>query len=328
MILSNDTIMKPPYELNSKILEYVSSISEKIGEINASFIVETAPSLRKQNQIKTIHASLQIEGNTLTEQQITAIIENKRVLGPSKDIQEVQNAIKVYEAISSYKFDSVKSFLKAHNTLMAGLIERPGKFRNKGVGIVKGSQVEHIAPPAENVTSLMNNLFDYLKKNDEITLIKSCVFHYEMEFIHPFIDGNGRMGRLWQTIILMSKYPVFQYLPFETLISKSQEEYYKVLSICDKSGNSTLFIEYMLSVINNALKELLSNSIAITITQNDRLQYFCSLKKNSFSRKDYMQVFKQLSSASASRDLKAGIEKGLFIKSGDKRLTTYHLNKV
>lgn len=320
--------MKPPYELNSKILEYVSSISEKIGEVNASFIVETTPSLRKQNQIKSIHASLQIEGNTLTEQQITAIIENKRVLGPSKDIQEVQNAIKVYEAISSYKFDSVKSFLKAHDTLMAGLIERPGKFRNKGVGIVKGSKVEHIAPPAENVTYLMNNLFDYLKKNDEITLIKSCVFHYEMEFIHPFIDGNGRMGRLWQTIILMSKYPVFQYLPFETLISKSQEEYYKVLSICDKSGNSTLFIEYMLSVINNALKELLTNSIAITITQNDRLQYFCSLKKKSFSRKDYMQVFKQLSSASASRDLKVGIEKGLFIKSGDKRLTTYNLNKV
>ena len=328
MILSNDTIMKPPYELNSKILEYVSSISEKIGEVNASFIVETTPSLRKQNQIKSIHASLQIEGNTLTEQQITAIIENKRVLGPSKDIQEVQNAIKVYEAISSYKFDSVKSFLKAHDTLMAGLIERPGKFRNKGVGIVKGSKVEHIAPPAENVTYLMNNLFDYLKKNDEITLIKSCLFHYEMEFIHPFIDGNGRMGRLWQTIILMSKYPVFQYLPFETLISKSQEEYYKVLSICDKSGNSTLFIEYMLSVINNALKELLTNSIAITITQNDRLQYFCSLKKKSFSRKDYMQVFKQLSSASASRDLKVGIEKGLFIKSGDKRLTTYNLNKV
>ena len=328
MILSNDTIMKPPYELNSKILEYVSSISEKIGEVNASFIVETTPSLRKQNQIKSIHASLQIEGNTLTEQQITAIIENKRVLGPSKDIQEVQNAIKVYEAISSYKFDSVKSFLKAHDTLMAGLIERPGKFRNKGVGIVKGSKVEHIAPPAENVTYLMNNLFDYLKKNDEITLIKSCVFHYEMEFIHPFIDGNGRMGRLWQTIILMSKYPVFQYLPFETLISKSQEEYYKVLSICDKSGNSTLSIEYMLSVINNALKELLTNSIAITITQNDRLQYFCSLKKKSFSRKDYMQVFKQLSSASASRDLKVGIEKGLFIKSGDKRLTTYNLNKV
>ena len=328
MILSNDTIMKPPYELNSKILEYVSSISEKIGEVNASFIVETTPSLRKQNQIKSIHASLQIEGNTLTEQQITAIIENKRVLGPSKDIQEVQNAIKVYEAISSYKFDSVKSFLKAHDTLMAGLIERPGKFRNKGVGIVKGSKVEHIAQPAENVTYLMNNLFDYLKKNDEITLIKSCVFHYEMEIIHPFIDGNGRMGRLWQTIILMSKYPVFQYLPFETLISKSQEEYYKVLSICDKSGNSTLFIEYMLSVINNALKELLTNSIAITITQNDRLQYFCSLKKKSFSRKDYMQVFKQLSSASASRDLKVGIEKGLFIKSGDKRLTTYNLNKV
>lgn len=327
MILSNDTIMKPPYEINSKILEYVSSISEKIGEVNASFLVKTSPSLRKQNQIKTIHASLQIEGNTLTKEQITAILENKRVIGPSKDIKEVQNAIKVYDAISSFKFDSVKSFLKAHATLMEGLVEKPGIFRNKGVGIVKGSKIEHLAPPAENVPHLMNHLFDYLKNKDEIALIKSCVFHYEMEFIHPFIDGNGRMGRLWQTVILMSRYPVFQHLPFETLISKSQERYYEVLSLCDKTGNSTLFIDYMLSLINEALSELIANSVSVTMTQSDRLEYFCTLKISPFSRKDYMHVFRQLSSASASRDLKLGIESGLFTKSGDKRLTTYHLIK-
>ncbi|MDA9563047.1 Fic family protein [Flavobacteriales bacterium] len=319
--------MKPPYDINSKILGLITSISEKVGEVNASFLVKSSPSLRKQNQIKTIHSSLQIEGNTLTEQQITAIIENKRVIGPSKDIKEVQNAINIYDSISDYKFDSMKSFLKAHKILMNGLIENSGAFRKEGVGIVKGSKIEHLAPPAENVPYLINDLFNYLKNENEIELIKSCVFHYEMEFIHPFIDGNGRMGRLWQTIILISKYPVFQYLPFETLISQSQEEYYKTLSICDKTGKSTVFIEYMLSVINDALSELLSNSVSINITQKDRLQHFCSLNKNSFTRKEYMQIFKQLSTASASRDLKVGTEIGLFTKSGDKRLTTYHLKK-
>ena len=327
LILSNDTIMKPPYEINPKILNLITGISEKIGEVNASFLVQSTSSLRKQNQIKTIHSSLQIEGNTLTEQQITAILENKRVIGPSKDIKEVQNAIKVYEGILDFKFDSIKSFLKAHKDLMDGLIKNPRAFRKEGVGIVKGSKVKHLAPPAENVSYLMKDLFKYLKDEDEITLIKSCVFHYEMEFIHPFSDGNGRMGRLWQTVILMSKYPVFQDLPFETLISQTQEDYYRVLSICDKSGNSTVFIEYMLSVIHDALSQLISSAIAVKMTQNDRLEYFCSLNTDSFSRKDYMQVFKQLSSASASRDLKIGLEKGLFSKSGDKRLTTYHLIK-
>lgn len=328
MILSNDAIMKPPYEINSTILRFITNISEKIGEVNASFLVKSSPELRKQNQIKTIHSSLQIEGNTLTKQQITAILENKRIIGPSKDIKEVQNAIKVYNTITDYQFDSVQSFLKAHKILMNGLVESPGTFRNKGVGIVKGSKIEHLAPPAKNVPYLITNLFDYLKNEDEIILIKSCVFHYEMEFIHPFVDGNGRMGRLWQTIILMSKYPVFQHLPFETLISKTQEDYYKVLSICDKVGKSTAFIEYMLSVINDALTELLNNTISVNMTQDDRLQYFCSLNMDSFTRKDYMQVFKQLSSASASRDLKTGIEKGLFTKSGDKRLTTYNFKKA
>lgn len=320
--------MKPPYEINTTILGLITSISEKIGEVNALFLAKPSPDLRKKNQIKTIHSSLQIEGNTLTEQQITAILENKRVIGPSKDIKEVQNAIKVYESIEDYRFNSINSFLKAHKTLMNGLIERPGTFRKEGVGIVKGSKIEHLAPPAENVQYLMKDLFYYLKNEDEITLIKSCVFHYEMEFIHPFTDGNGRMGRLWQTIILMSKYPVFQYLPFETIISKSQEDYYKVLSICDKTGKSTVFIEYMLSVVNDALTELIRSSVSVNMTQEDRLQHFYSLNmEDSFTRKDYLHVFKHLSSASASRDLKMGIEKGLFSKSGDKRLTTYHLKK-
>lgn len=259
--------MKPPYEINSTILGLITRISEKIGEVNATYLVQPSPELRKQNQIKTIHSSLKIEGNTLTEKQITAILENKRVLGPKKDIIEVQNAIKIYESLNSYKFTSASSFLKAHHILMEGLIDEAGAYRKESVGIVKGSKVEHLAPPAENVPYLMKDLFNYLENDKEITLIKSCVFHYELEFIHPFTDGNGRMGRLWQTLILMSQYPLFQFLPFETLISKSQEEYYKVLSICDKTGKSTRFIEYMLNIIDAALTELITNSTAVNLTQ-------------------------------------------------------------
>ena len=149
--------------------------------------------------------------------------------------------------------------------------------------------------------NLMKDLFEYLKKSDEIELVKSCVFHYEMEFIHPFLDGNGRMGRLWQTLILMEKYPIFEFLPFETLISNDQEKYYKALAESDKSGKSTKFIEYMLGVIDISISELL-NFNNRTLNEKDRLEYFVSLNKIQFTRKDYMDIFKDISAATASRD--------------------------
>ena len=325
LIVSNDSIkMKPPYDINSNILKLITSISEKIGEVNASFLNKPSPKLRKQNKIKTIHSSLKIEGNKLTEEQITAILENNSVIGPQKDIKEVLNAIQIYENLEQFSPDSEKSFLKAHQILMSNLIEKAGKYRNQGVGIVKGSKVEHLAPPFENVPFLMKNLFDYLKNSAEIELIKSCVFHYEMEFIHPFLDGNGRMGRLWQTLILMEKYPVFEYLPFETLISKDQEKYYSALSESDKSGKSTKFIEYMLNVIDISLSELLKFNNR-TLFEKDRLDYFVSLNKIEFTRKDYMDVFKDISSATASRDLKNGVKKNIFVKIGEKNKTKYRL---
>lgn len=318
MILS----MKPPYDITPKILKLITSISEKLGEINATYLSKQSPQLRKQNRIKTIHSSLQIEGNTLTEEQITALIENKRVIGPEKDVLEVLNAIKLYENLEKYKFYSDKSFLKAHKELMNGLIQSPGKYRTKGVGIVKGNMVEHVAPPAENVPYLMKDLFEYLKDSEELTLIKSCVFHYEMEFIHPFIDGNGRMGRLWQTLILMSEYPVFEFLPFETLISQTQNEYYNSLAMCDKLGKSTIFIEYMLGVIDKSLSNLLDYNNRI-FKDIDRLEYFIKLGAKEFTRKDYMNTFKNLSSATASRDLKKGLELKLFESIGFLNKTKY-----
>ncbi len=314
--------MKPPYDITSNILKLVTLISEKIGEINANLLDKPSPKLRKQNRVKTIHNSLKIEGNTLTEQQITAIIENKRVIAPKKDILEVLNAIEVYESIKNFKFYSEKDFLKAHKMLMKGLIDKPGKYRKQGVGIIKGDKIEHIAPPFENVPYLMKDLFKYLKDKSELNLIKSCVFHYEMEFIHPFIDGNGRMGRLWQTIILRDKYPVFEFIPLETLISKSQKEYYKALSTSDSKGNSTYFIEYMLKIIDKTLEQTL-NLGSRKLKQIDRLKYFLELNKNEFTRKDYMNIFKDISSATASRDLSKGIELKLFKKEGEKNKTKY-----
>ena len=322
MIVSYDTIMKPPYELNSGIIALIRSVSEKIGEVNANYLSRQSPQLRKQNRIKTIHSSLSIEGNTLTEDQITALLENKRVIGPEKDVKEVLNAIKAYDELKQFNFDSSKSFLKAHRLLMEGLIDKPGKYRTQEVAIVKGKRIEHVAPPFEMVPFLMDELFDYLKNENELTLIKSCVFHYETEFIHPFLDGNGRMGRLWQSLILMEEYPLFEFLSFETLISATQKEYYKALALSDKSGNSSPFIEYMLQVIDQSLQGLLKFNNRI-LKDTDRLAYFIGLGKRTFTRKDYMDVFKDISSATASRDLKKGVELKLFKSEGEQNKTVY-----
>ena len=314
--------MKPPFQITSEILHLISTISQKIGEVNANYLIKNNPQLRKQNQIKTIHSSLSIEGNTLTEDQITAILENKRVLGSQKDIHEVLNAINIYDKLHTLKFSSEKDYLKAHKILMSGLIENSGKYRTKGVGILKGSKIEHIAPPSENVPYLMRDLFSYLKDNSELSLIKSCVFHYEMEFIHPFMDGNGRMGRLWQTLILMNEFPLFEFLPFETLISKNQKKYYHALAQSDKEGHSTKFIEYMLGIIDDSLSELLTNSVQ-KLTQEDRISIFLENTEGEFTRKDYMKKFTEISSATASRDLKTALDKGFIQKFGNKNSSIY-----
>ncbi len=294
----------------------------KLGEVNAFYLNRQSPKLRKQNKIRTIHSSLQIEGNALTVDQVSAIIDNKIVAGPKKDIQEVMNAIQVYNVLDSFTPESEKSFLSAHKMLMNGLVENAGNYRNRSVGILKGSNITHVAPPFGNVPYLMKELFDYVKSKDELTLIKSCVFHYEMEFIHPFMDGNGRMGRLWQTLILQKEYPVFEFLPFETLISSTQNEYYKALALSDQSGKSTDFIMYMLDVIDRSLAELLNFNNRV-FTDLQRLEYFLQLGIKEFSRKDYMNVFKDISTATASRDLLKGTELKLIRKQGLKNKTKY-----
>lgn len=316
--------MRPPYQITSKILKLITEISMRLGEVNANYLNKQSPQLRKSNRVKTIHSSLQIEGNTLTLDQVSALIENKRVIGPKKDVTEVLNAIKAYDQLSTFEPNNEKSFLKAHKILLDSLITNNGQYRKSGVGIMKGNKLTHLAPPAENIKFLMKDLFSYLKTSEDPALIKSSVFHYETEFIHPFSDGNGRMGRMWQTVILMNDFPVFEYLPFETLISKKQKEYYSALSKSDKEGHSTIFIEFMLQTLNESLDGLLQYNSRI-MSDLDRIEYFLSHNKSEFTRKDYMNVFKDISTASASRDLKKALELKLITKSGTQNTTKYKI---
>lgn len=315
--------MKPPYSITTTILGKIASISEKIGMVKTAYLTQPSAQLRKENRIKTIQSSLEIEGNTLTEEQITDILEGKRVLAPEKDILEVKNAITVYQQIQTYKPCVLTSLCNAHKVLMKGLVENAGQLRTTGVGIMKGSKVMHMAPPARLVREHLEKLLAYVKSDKDLLLIKSCVFHYEFEFIHPFVDGNGRMGRLWQTVLLRQQYPVFEFLPVENLIKKRQQDYYRALSTSDKKGDCSAFIEFMLAVIDDSLEELL-DSQPVHPTGDDRMEMFRAIIKNaSFSRKEYMRHFKDISTATASRDLKLAVEQSILQKSGHGRVTVY-----
>ena len=256
---------QPPFKITPKIIELISNISEKVGEINS---LQNSPhqiKLRKENRIKTIHSSLAIENNSLSLEQITAIIDGKRVLGNPNEITEVKNSIQAYDLLLSLKPYQEKDLLKAHKLMMQGLVDKNGEYRTDGVGVFNGKEVVHLAPPASRVPLLMLDLFKWLKNSDMHPLIKSCVFHYEFEFIHPFQDGNGRMGRLWHTVILKEWKEVFAWLPVETLVKENQEEYYNALGKSDAAGDSTRFIEFMLTLIFNTIEEIIKSEKKVTV---------------------------------------------------------------
>ena len=253
----------PPYTRTSRILQLVGEISEWIGSYAVTEQVSTAPNLRRGNRLRTIHASLAIENNTLTLSQVTAVIEGKRVLGPPKEVQEVKNAFAAYEEMEKWKPDSEADLFAAHGIMMAGLMDDAGRFRSGGVGVMAGDQVVHMAPTAGRVPQLISNLLTWLRQTDEHPLVSSSVFHYEFEFIHPFSDGNGRMGRLWQTLILSRWKPLFAFLPVETVIRNRQAEYYQALAASGSAGNSTVFVEFLIAAILEALKE---NSLTDQVT--------------------------------------------------------------
>lgn len=255
----------PPFQITNMNLNLVAEISGLLGRLEITNPGLMSPQLRRGNRIKTIQASLAIENNTLSLEQVSSVLEGKRVLGLPHEIQEVTNAFKAYEQLPHLSVTSIADLLSAHRLLMYGLGERSGEFRNRGVGIYRGDALIHMAPPAQRVPLLIAELFAWLESSDTHPLIASCVFHYEFEFIHPFSDGNGRMGRLWQTLLLSQWQPLFAYLPVETVIKDQQEAYYQSLSESDRLSEATPFITFMLNALLIALKEVDSGADLLDI---------------------------------------------------------------
>lgn len=263
---------QPPYTITPSIVSLVADISERMGYLSALESEARTLYLRRINRIRTIQGSLAIEGNTLSQEQITAILEGKRVIAPPREIQEVRNAIKVYDLFQKWQPASEKDLLAAHEMLMLGLLDAPGRFRSGGVGIMAGQQVVHLAPPADRVPLLMRDLLHWLESTREHPLISSSVFHYEFEFIHPFADGNGRMGRLWQTLILGKWNPLFAHIPVESLVHQHQQEYYAALNDSTKQADCAVFIEFMLTMVQKAVSESQTPQVAPQVTpQVERL---------------------------------------------------------
>lgn len=316
---------KPPFEVTPQILNLASEIQEILGELKAYSSVKTPLKLRKENKIKTVHHSLAIEGNSITEEQITALLEGKRVLGSAKEIKEVNNALRLYEDLHSFNADNEKDLLKAHKILMEGLLEKPGRYRNSAVGILKNGKVSKMAPPEKQVPHLMGNLFHFLKAEKNISyLLKACIFHYELEFIHPFSDGNGRMGRLWQQILLMKHSPVFEFLSVESLIHKKQKSYYKALKESDIAGSSTRFIEFSLEIILQSLLDYREKMVFTKTKKEDRIEVATDhFGDKPFSRKEYLNLHKGISTASASRDLALAVKMGILSMFGEKAMAVY-----
>ena len=251
---------KPPFTITNSILSHVASVSEKVGRITVMSNMENKPHLRKNNRIKSIHSSLKIEANSLSLSQVRDVINGKLVFGEAKEIQEVKNAYNAYEKIAEIDPYSIEELKKFHGIMTKYIVEESGDFRSGEEGVFNGEECIFMAPPARFVPQLMNELFDWMKeaKDQMHPLILSSVFHYEFVFIHPFTDGNGRMARLWHTAILAKWNPIFEYIPIESQIEKFQDDYYDAIAKCHVEGESTVFIEFMLTQIDNILEELLN----------------------------------------------------------------------
>ena len=244
---------KPPFTVSAKAINLIAKISSQLERYAIRMEQEDTLRLRRANRIKTIHSSLAIEGNTLSEGEVQAVLEGKKVVAPLKEIQEVKNAIKTYELYPKLNPFSIQDLLLAHGTMMSGLVDEAGVFRKGGVGVFDGDKPIHIAPPADRVRDLMSDLLGWLENADDHLLIRSCVFHYEFEFIHPFADGNGRIGRLWQSLILGRLNPIFEHLPVENMVYSNQQAYYHAINRSSDLGDSGPFIDFMLEEILNAL---------------------------------------------------------------------------
>ena len=276
----------PPYSITATAVNLIAEISEKIGMLTAYSENPFHIELRKKNRIKTIQSSLAIESNSLTIDQITAIAEGKRILGSPKEIQEVKNAVQAYELLLELNPYKEKDLLKAHRLMTKDLVATNGTYRHTGVGIFNGKEVIHVAPPAQRVPLLMSELFEWLKNSQDHPLIKSCVFHYEFEYIHPFEDGNGRIGRLWLTVILKKWKPVFAWIPIETLVKQHQRAYYDALNASNSNADSTIFIDFMLRMINDTVTEIIEKQEGKKFTAKFTVKFTANQRKIINALKD------------------------------------------
>lgn len=304
---------KPPFEITNTILDKIAEIAELVGHVNASFGLSTNPTLRRTNRIRTIYSSLAIEQNTLSLEQVTAVLNGKHVIAPPKDIAEVKNAYEIYEIMDSLDPYSADDLLRAHGVMTKGLIEESGCFRSRPVGVVdKQGNVLHFGTLPDYVPGLVMELLDWVRDSEFHMLIKSCVFHYELELIHPFSDGNGRIGRLWHTLLLTQWKPMFAWLPVESMIHDRQDEYYQAINRSNNEAESTVFIEFMLSAIKEALLEAVQTGRAENRSTEEQrwhqIKYF--LEKNGTITNADVRKMLGVSAATANRILAMMTEKG------------------
>lgn len=286
---------KPPFSITNKMIEKISEISELVGKITTTANLDKNPVLCRKNRILTIHSSLSIEQNTLTLEQVTAVLNGKQVLAPPKDIEEVKNAYEIYdnmELLNPYKCEDL---LKAHGVMMRGLVDQCGEFRTRPVGVADSQtgEIIHFGTLLDYVPELVEKLLEWTEKSDLHILIKSCVFHYEFEVIHPFLDGNGRIGRLWHTLLLSKWNSIFAWLPVESMIYKRQQEYYNVINVCNFEGESTKFIEFMLETIKMTLEETISTCADGTSQEQvglEQLLDFCKIPRSRAEMQEFCGI--------------------------------------
>lgn len=280
---------KPPFEITNQMIDRVAEIAELVGRLSAASALSTNPTLRRSNRIRTIHGSLAIEQNTLSLEQVTAVLNGKHVLAPSKDIAEVKNAYEIYERLDRLDPYSIDDLLLAHGILTRGLVEESGVFRTRPVGVVDSDgQVLHFGTLPQYVPDLVTELLEWVKNSDVHILIRSCVFHYELELIHPFADGNGRIGRLWNTLLLSKWNPAFAWLSVESIIHDRQQEYYAAINASNDAGESTVFIEFMLSAIKASLMEAIDTSGAMIGAKIDKTALRWNKIQEYFKTHDYI----------------------------------------
>ncbi len=316
---------RPPFELTSAVLAATAEIMRLVGRYEGWGAQAPQPRLRRENRIRTVRASVAIEGNTLAEEQVSAVLDGKRVAGPPREVREVRNAIEAYALAPELDSRREEHLLRAHRVLMSGLTADAGRYRRKGVGVLQGSRVAHVAPPAARVPGLVEDLLHWAKTDREThPAIKAAVLHYELEFIHPFSDGNGRVGRLWQHVALVRFHPAFEHVPVESVIHERQADYYRTLALSDRAGSATPFLEFALAVSRDALGELVGALRPERATPESRLESARqAFARRDFSRKEYMAIHPTISTATASRDLALGVERTLLSRRGTKVLARY-----